>query len=357
MARSKGFQGIVGRIKGTTWGTAIAAAALSGLEVESLEMGDAGTDVIEDMQITGRVTQREATAGNLLVKPSFLTSLRYEGNEKDIAQVFGTAGTPSTVDTSARLHVFKIKDNIDGIFNCLAYEYLKDVFVAEIASAKWTKLTISGKQGDRVRIRLEGIGFTWINNSATNTTTTIDTVTLPTNREFALFQQLVFWINDNSAAALDSTFACHIMEFELMIERAMEARVSTQFGNRTDEPIDTGFAKVSGSFTVPAIQNNSPGGNTAFDAEQVTLTRKKALLNLSSTSLAGAVSAPYFHKLWLPNLQIGKGRPGIPGPQGPTRQFPFIAGHVATAPTGFTSGYVDAVTWEAQSQNAVDALA
>jgi len=121
--------------------------------------------------------------------------------------------------------------------------------------------------------------------------------------------------------------------------------------------MDTGFAKISGSFTVPAIQNNSPGGNTALDAEQVTLTRKKATLTITSPTLAGAVSAPYFHKLWLPNLQIGTGRPGIPGPEGPTRQFPFTAFHVTTIPTGFTAGYIDAVTWENQSQRATDALA
>ena len=63
MARAKGFQGIVGRKKAATWGTAVAAGAGDGIEVTSC-MIDGSTELIEDMQITGSVTQREAQAGN-----------------------------------------------------------------------------------------------------------------------------------------------------------------------------------------------------------------------------------------------------------------------------------------------------
>lgn len=356
--RSKGFQGIVGRKVGSVWGTAVAVGSGYGLEVINLDMGDAGTDLIEDMQITGRTTQREGLAGNKLFKPKFSTGLRYEGNGKDIAQVFGTAGVPSTVDTSGKKHVFKIKDNIDGIFNTLAYEYVKDTFVAELASVKWTKLTIKGEQGQKIILEVEGIGFDWTNASVTNDTTTIDTITLPSGREFALFSQLVMLMNANSGGGLAAgTDDVYISAFEITIERALEPRVSTRFGNRTDEPIDNGFLKVSGSFTVPAIQNDTVGGNTALDVVQAAATRQKAKFLITSPNLAGASTAYYQHVLWLPNLQLGKGRPGIPGPQGPTRVFPFEAHHVATVPTGFTSGYLDAVTWENVNVDATDGLA
>jgi Phage tail tube protein len=358
MARSKGFQGIYARKKGSAWGTAVAAGAGDGIDLVSIDVGDAGTDAIEDMQITGEATQRESSPGIQSVSPTMSSALRFEGHEKDIAQVLGTAGAPSTVDTTAKLHVLKIAKQIDGIFNTMAYEYVKDTAVAEVASVKWNKLVLSGQQSQKWMITISGLGFQWINTSAINTTTTIDTVTETAGREFALFSQSSFLLNGQGGAGLVlGTDDVWISGFELTIERGMDPRVSTQFGDRPDEPIDNGFLKVSGKFTVPAIQNVAPGGNMALFGEQVTLTRKKGTLTITSPNLAGSATAKYLHKIWLPNLQLGKGRPGIPGPQGPTMDFPFTAFHVTAIPTGFTAGYTQAVIWENQSKWATDALA
>jgi len=355
MSRAKGFQGIVGRKKGSVWGTPTVPAAGDGIEVLSC-VPSGGTGLIEDNQITGRVTQREASPGNRSVTVVLRTALRYEGNGREVAYVLGTAGTPATVDTTGRKHTFKIKDDLDGIFETLAYEILKDAKVEELSSVKWNKLKISGKAGERIEIEVSGIAHDWSDASAVNTTTTIDSITLPANREFALFAQAVLLMNAQGGAGLAGSDAVYISEFEINVERAMDARFSTGGGVRCDEPIPSGYAKVSGSFGFAALQDGT-GGNAQFLAEQMAGTRKKATLTIASPNLAGSATEFFNHKLWLPNLQFGEAKVGIPGPGGPTWSVPFVAWHVATIPTGFTAGYLDALTWDNSNQDAVDALA
>lgn len=355
MARAKGFQGIVGRTKGTTWGTAVAAGAGEGVEVTSCLI-DGSTQPVEDMQITGRVTQRESSAGNRDVSVTLATALRYEGNEFDIALLMGTAGVPGTVDTSAYQHALQIADQVDGLFSTLAYEFIKDTTIVEAPSVKWNSLTLRARQNERIELELSGIGFDYEPASVVNTTTTIDTVTLPTNREYAQFSQAVLELNAQDGADFGGSDLLYVSSFEMTVERAMEGRVSTEHGDKVTEPIETGFAKVTGSLEFPQVATGT-GGSDAFLADQMTLARKKAKLTITSPNLAGAATQYFQHVLWFPNLQFGEGKPGIGGPEGPTWTLPFMAHHVTTIPTGFTAGYVDAVTWENFNQNATDPLA
>jgi len=143
----------------------------------------------------------------------------------------------------------------------------------------------------------------------------------------------------------------------LNVERGMDARFSTGGGQISDEPIENGFLKVSGSFDFPALDSASPEGNAQFLAEQMAATLKKATLTFTSPTLAGAATSYYSWKIWLPMLQFGAAKVGIPGPGGPTWTIPFQAWHVPTIPTGFTATYVDAVTLENTSKLTTDPLA
>lgn len=356
MARAKGFQGIVGVKKGATWGTAVVPAASDGVEVLSL-VPDGGTDMIEDNQITGRVTKRESSPGNRNVTMVLRTGLRYEGVGRLIALMMGTAGVPATVDTSGRRHTFKIKDDLDGIFSTIAYESIKDTKVEELTSVKLNKLKLTGKTGERFELEVEGICRDWKDDSASNTTTTIDSITLPSNREFALFSQAALLMNAQSGGALAGGDAVYIEGFELSLERAMRAPFTTGGGDKCDEPTeDDGMFTVTGSFEFATLLTGT-GGNATFLAEQMSLTRKKATLTLTSPNLAGAATEPFSHKLWLPNLQFGKAKVGIPSAGTQRWTQPFTAYHVTAAPTGFTSGYVDAVTWDNVNQDTADVLA
>src|SRR5574340_880926 len=97
--------------------------------------------------------------------------LRYEGGWMyAFAKLMGTAGVPSTVDTSARMHTLKVNSNTDGLFDSLAYEIVKDTTVVEIPSVKWNKLTLRGRSGQPIEYELTGIGDAYnYGTSATNT--------------------------------------------------------------------------------------------------------------------------------------------------------------------------------------------
>lgn len=359
MARAKGIEALCGWKKGTTWGTAVAAGAADGFWAKSVPFPDGGTELIENMQISGaEATQKPPTLGDKRYTGSLVADLPYEGLDPLEAQVYGTAGAPSTVDTSARAHVYKIKQHTEGIFGTLAYEAVKDTTIFEATSMKWTGITYRGKANQNVEVELRGIAHDFSVASSTNTTTTIDTVTVPANSQYlAPFNHLTFWMNAQTGAALDSTMAYYITEFELSIDRALEGIVTTRFGNRVDEPHLAGFTKVTLRVTFGHFQDGT-GGNLSLVADQLAGTEKKARLNLTSTVLAGAATSYYARTFWLPRIIARPAdKPKLVGPGNWSWSQTFDCYHVGTIPTGFTAAYVTAVNQDVVNQRATDALA
>jgi len=355
MARSKGFQGIIGLKKAATWGTEVVPAAGDGIEVESLQP-NGGMDLIPDNQITGSVTAKPSSNGNHKVDVTLTTALRYEGLETLMALFMGTAGAPSTVDTTAKQHVLKVKSDVDGIFSTLAYEYAKDTKVGVIPALKWNKMKVSGKQGERIMLEMSGIGDTWSDASASNTTTTIDSITLPSNREYATFSQVTFKLNDQTAGSLAAT-PIYIQGFSLELERPMNDNVTTERGNKTSEPLPSGFA--TGKLTMDfSVAQDGTGGNILFLADQMAGTAKKAKIEITSTTLAGSTTQYFQMFFWMPYVQFlpgAKPAPSQPGSIAWSQEAELH--HVGTIPTGFTSGYTDMVTIDIFSARSTDALA
>lgn len=360
MARAKGYQGIVGLKKATVWGTAVACGALDGLEVHSANVV-ANRGIIARKGITGRVTQLTPDMGNVDVNGPITLPLRYEGAGRLIAGLFGTAGVPTTVDTTARTHVFKIADSTDGIFWTLAYEVLKDTLVYEFNTLKITGITLRWSTPGHVEIEVRTIGHNFSDASATNTTTTIDTITTPTYNEIAQARQAAGGVlmNAQSGGALGAGDAVYVTGGEITFERPLNAVFTSEFGDKSSEPEppsgDDPFFKVTGSLTFANLQNGT-GGNSAFVAEQIARTRKKMTILFTGDNLAGSATKKYEHKLFFPDVVFGEGKPTLAaGTLG--WQAPFESHHVTAAPTGFTAGYVDACTWENTNQIATDVLA
>lgn len=361
MARAKGFQGIVGVKKATTWGTAVVPAALDGVIVKSLDTpGNLGLEPIR--QMTGNVTTLPPVPGNKTVSVSLTTDVRYEGLEPLVAMVMGTAGAPATVDTSGKQHTIKINKQHDGIFATLAYELIKDTVVVEIPSVKFNSFTLKCSSGKPAEITFKGLGDDYkYGTSASNTTTTIDSVTVPANLDWALFKQAIINYNAQSGADFSGTDLLYCTGFEITVERPQEGRISTERGDKISEPIETDFVKVSGSLEFPTVQDGT-GGSSALAAAQLAYinsaaTAGKMKIKLTSTTLCGATTNYYQWILWLPYVVLGEGKPGIPGPEGQTWSIPFESFHVGTIPTGFTAGYTDALTIDIFSKRSTDALA
>lgn len=358
MARAKGYQGIVGIRKAGTWGTAVAAGAGHGVWATNVGVV-ANRGLIPQKSITGRSTQLTADKGNLDVGGPLTFPMRYEGLGLGIASLLGLAGVPATVDTTARRHVFKIGDSTDGIFWSLAYEVLKDALIYEFNTLKAIGLTVRWSIPGHVELEIRTIGHDFTDASAINTTTTIDTVTMPANAEIAQARQCVVLMNAQGGAGLAGGDAVICTGGEITIERPLQALFTSEFGDRSSEPElpagDDAFVKVTGSLSFSNLQSGT-GGNSTFVMEQATRTRKKAIITFTGDNLAGAATQKYEHKFWLPDILFGEGKPVLQA-GALAWQLPFTGHHVTAIPTGFTAGYVDAVTWENVNQIGTDVLA
>lgn len=355
MARAKGFQGIVGIKKATTWGTEVVPASGDGVEVTSLGV-NGGLELVGDEQMTGAITAKPSSSGNHKFDVDLSSAIRYEGLETLVALFMGTAGAPTTVDTTAKQHVIKLKADHDGIFSTVAYEYLKDTKVGVLPSVKWNSLEISGKQGERLMLNMKGMANTWTNSSGTNTTTSIDSVTLSSNRLYAMFGDVAFKMNDQSGGSLAST-PIYVQGFTLSMERPIKDNVTTEFSNKTSEPLASGFAtaKLKLDFAVAA---DGTGGNELFQADQLAGTAKKAKLEFTSTTLAGSATQMFQWLIWMPYVQILSGEKITPKEPGAIAwSIDCELHHVTTVPTGWTSGYLDAVVFDMFTQRSTDALA
>ena len=356
MARAKGYQAIVARKKGSTWGTAVACAAGSGVAVTSIET-PGNLAQADNMQINGTVQPEHQISGNTAVSVTLRGNLRYEGIcEYIMAQVMGTSPVPSVVDVSGQQHKLKVLDDTEGIFDTVAYELVKDTKVVEIPSVKWTQFTVRGRSGNPIEFEAQGIGDDYLyGTSAVNTLVTIDTTTMSANNEVAHFKHSVTYMNAQNGADFNTASddpGC--VGWEFTVSRPHEAVFSTLRPGLSSEPRPTGFFDVSGSFDFADLDATRNG---PIVLAQKAGTAQKAKIILTGTTLCGNATQKYTMNFWFPYISLLDGKPGVTGPEGLTWSIPWKSTKVATIPTGFTAGYVDSISIDLFNKIATGLLA
>lgn len=361
MTIAKGFLALAAVKKATVWGTAVAAGVGDGVGFVSEDVS-ANRELIDDMQLEGAFsTQRKGDIGNKVYSGSLTSALRYEGLELLIALAMGVAGVPTTVDTSARKHIFKMEPTaggLEGLFATLVIK--KPPVIHEFTTVKVTGWHIKINNGERAEITFDLVAHDMNVNagSGTNNTTTFATVTLPANRSFALFSQMVARINVQTGGALAAANAVHLSSFTLNVERNMaEDDFTTQFGDRIDEPVQDDWSKVTVELEFSKYNDVSPGGNDALFLAQISKEPQKMDVVLTGLDLAGAATQFFQHAFYLNGIQFRDGTPNVGGPGRLGYTLSGQAHRVLTAPTGFTAGYTDPLTYEVFSQRATDPLA
>lgn len=274
--------------------------------------------------------------------------LRYEGVGRIIAGVLGSDSQAQIGVTGAYKHVMKPTGSVDGIFFTLAYEILKDLLVYEFNTLKLRRLTIRATIPGRIQLETETIGHDFTDASGINTTTTIDTITLPANREVAQARQFVVRMNAQAGAGLAAADAKYLSAFELTIERPLEADFNTEFGDRSSEPMppsgEGAFFTVSGNLTFSQLDNAATGGNSPLVMAQMNRSLQKMDVTITGDNDAGT-GEKFRHVIYLPMVVLGDGKPTLS--QGALGwQIPFTAHHVSAIPTGWPAGYVESVVWE-----------
>lgn len=361
----KGFQSIAALKKASAWGTPVACGSLDGFLYNSIG-GKPARDVIEDMSMgAGRRTAFQGYAGNYKLAPTVNMDLRYGGYnvKRWIAGILGAAGSPATADTSGKKHTLSMSADLAGIFFTLAYELEKDTEVYEYTTAKIVRMALSGGAGQALKLAftLAAHGFNQNGGSGTNTTTTIDTVTLGTDgTEEVLMSQVQFLVNAQTGA--DFTVPSYptlndalvVEGFELTFDPKLRiGKYNTEYGSNEAEPIQEDHTDIRLNLKFNEYAAGNRGKQIVVDNLAKNL--KKGKITMTSPNLAGAATQYYQHKLWFPMLQYWDGAPELTDKGEPKWDATLKAHEVTSAPTGFS--YTKALTWEVFDKDSVDPLA
>lgn len=351
----KGPLGRFGWKKATTWGTAVAIGAGNGIRILKEGVGRE-VENLPDESCMGSMASRVADDG--VIKSSGAISFygQYEGLESIVAQCFGTAGAPTTVDTSAKKHVFKINADQQGIFGTGAFD--KVLTCDEMTTAKVKKVTIKGEASKRVEVDVEFLVYDVTASSATNTLVTMASMTYPTPLEYIKTSQLVARINSQSGGALGSGDKVYVRGFEITLERNLIGDdYSTKHGRYIEEPIDDGKVKVTGKLDFRKYSDET-GSCSALVTGLMARSRFKMDMTFTGTTLVGAATQYNQMLLYIPDLKfMGGDIPHIDGGGVAQWSGSFEAYGVASIPTGFPTGYTDPLTAEFINTLATDPLA
>jgi hypothetical protein len=263
-----------------------------------------------------------------------------------------------TIYDSSYEHTFKPLKDPTGVFSTIAIH--KGVRVFEYPSVKIVGFKLSCKGNERAMI-------TWtvacsnrnLNTSGgVNNTTTMLTVTLPANRDFANFAQLVVRANAASGGALSTaTDALYLTEFEVeyMNNYAVD-EVTTQYGYLIDEPVRNGEVTVKGSLVFGKYATH----NQALMDAVIDKAVKKLDFKFTGPSTGTLMSAtnPFSFAGYMPAVQFG-GDDGalVAGPAKIGVKYEFEGHESLSVPTGFPALASDLLTVKAVNARSTNELA
>lgn len=463
---AKGFASRAGwRKNPNTWGCGlpVAVGAGHGVEFDADGLSPDVTLILNDA-MTGTPFRAPGIKGNELhAGPFGPCPLYFQGLERLIAQVFGTAGTPTQQGgTLAYKHVFKCANStaalagtlvIDGQVRVREYPFVKlgglsievaqnqmvkvtfravpfgvnynigtlddaaAVAVTDMADVTYTLVgqptaptplivtmvdanasvtehvvTITGTDRDdnflQVVVRktvsliqttaeyfktvtsIVGSGTTGVVGAGVDTikvgyTYGVNSVaqaaliTTPSaGREFVTFKQMKVFINEQGGADFVAGSCTangdefYPNRFMLDIERNLAADdVTTAFGNKPDNPTEDDFVVVSGALDF------SKWMSTNHRIVEDRLAARRLKMKIEFTGPIAATPFPYKLTLYFNNVQFDGGNgPNVEGAGRQPLAYTFQASRATALPTGFPSGYTDAIVMELTNLNTVDAL-
>ena len=284
-------------VKGTAWGIDALCGAGSG--IYGVSDGFTKKQPLMPNMATGVNWEDEADMGIVDAPWGHNAELTYDGLMLLLAMALGTSPVPTKVGaTLAYKHQMQLADDKAGLFFTYVKNYLAALFVGP--SVKVTGIKISGPNKDgRIDVAFTGVAFDQLTGTATNTLTTFANVTWPYKGNRVLFKQGVWRMNAQSDAALASGDAIKAKSFELDITWPLKGEVTTEFGDRIDEPTKDGRPTVSLKLVFPRFDDDGKARIDAFDAG----TLYKLDLTFTSTALIEA-GYPWSMHFMFPQLAI-----------------------------------------------------
>jgi len=283
--------------KSSIWGTAVALGATD--EILLVSPGASGLDVpaipIDPALESDTAFVKKSELLQIPPIDAVLPArMRYEMGSlgRAIAMLFGTAGAPSLLDTTAYKHTFQWKDEISGLFGVYAEERPSKIY--EAPSAKPFRLELNFANGilmANLSLRCNNV----INTSAVNTATQMDALTVPSNFYTAgvqaMFSHAVVKMNAESAGDVTSETALVLSDFSIIYERPMEAGVHVAGSDTIIEPVEEGQSGPGITVTLSFPRMSTV--NNAFFANFLAGTEQKLLIKFTGA----LIEATYYYDL------------------------------------------------------------
>lgn len=282
--------------KATTWGTEVDVnAAGNGVLVLNPGVPKVSIPNIRD-ESAGLAFYKELGHGDQPAAGfSLEANTRYEGLGTIIAQLFGTAGTPTQQGaTAAYLHELRLKKNIEDIFG--TYAVTKHDKIHVVPSVKLHKLTFTFGDG-LLKLTADMMGNDVIDDSAV--ITAMDSVTYPGDYTRTLVEANhgVFRMNAQDGAALAGSDEVKIKNMTLEIERQDMKEFHEMGDGKIDEPLG-----MKPLIKLVIEMNKMDDGNKGYFADWKAKTEKKADLIFTGPLIEDTYY--YYFKFQFPRLRI-----------------------------------------------------
>lgn len=339
MAGGPGTLSKLAVVQGTTWGTAVTLTTGHRRPFKSCTIQQR-QETVPDDTITGKSTRAlPGAGGNKVIEGGIVAQADYRQNGILIACLLGAAASPSTSDTSAKTHVLPFTDDQVGKFLTVGHD-AGGKRVEAFASWKPNRWLFSARAGQAAEDSFDGLGRGMDDAGASSGWTFENDPSGGGGRPVYLSQG-VFRVNAQSGGALGSSDKVYPTSFQLEVRRNLTQDYAQ--AAESEEPLPSSFADIEVSLDFFAL-----------DATLVALFRE-AYLNqtalkmdavFTSNVLAGAATVYMARKLYLPSLRVVECPLETPGPGPVPARVRMTAHHASAVPTGFTSGYDEALTVE-----------
>jgi hypothetical protein len=330
-----------GGIDGQTWRNEILLGAGDGLELKT-ESITFDVQLIDSDGATGVRSRVSGDRGNEFHSGDATFDLKYRSLEVILGLGFGNVADPvAQGGEAAYLHVFSPATSLTGLMGTLVLD--KQVSVWEYPSVKVGSLSISGAAGQITELTATFVASNLNRNQnlGTNNFQTIGTITVPTERQFVLFEDLTVYLHDQSTDPLTDDDLIYPSAFEMTMNNNMATdQVTTRYKREIDEATEDGFFDVTGSLTFPV-----------YETERiVNVAQLKDPLAMQWQFVGNTlITASYYPsmKFFFPEVKFGTASPNVGGPGRIGYDAPFSAARALADPDNFPAGYgASAVTIE-----------
>jgi Phage tail tube protein len=336
--------------KAAAWGTSIACGAGDGLLTLATSVKrDAPLDIDDSL---GQYFAKDGTPGAVSVSGDIPLYMRYDGCDLLMALFMGSAGVPTlhAAGTVSYDYVYDFAENIDGLFATFAKD-LKN-YVSEVPSLKIVALTLKGETGKPLQLVAQTIGDNMVQDG-TNTTVTMNNVTISEVGNRIQYAQGVFRMNDRDAIALAVGDKIAPSSFELSASRKLAGTYGTfttggaNSQDLIDEPVNDGRPELSLKLQFP--KHTSATRLTELGAD----TRKKMDMTFTGPIIEGAIPRQFVVRM--PHLQLKS--VDIVDEEGIIKEPAEFAVHAPVAEVAGMTGLLTPLQFAGTNQRSTDPLA